>query len=355
MSEAITLRVDGAILQGWTSVSISRSLQNVAGSFELALTKTWESVKPQLIALGSPCVVAIGDDIVSTGYIDDWIPSYDASSVTISVSGRDKTGDLVDCAVVHQSGGFSQSSLADIASAVCKPFNIALVIETEQAHEVFAKVAIEQGETAFEFLDRLAKERGVLLSSNAHGALVITRASDKTCHVALRLGENILAARGRFSWRDRASQYIVKGEGSAGGAAWDEQSSSAVGGQKVTVVDKEITRYRPQIIINDEIMTAQGASSKGQWQRQRAKAASTSTEITVLGWRENVMTGDLWAVNKRIHLSDSIQGTDEQWLIVNVTFTEDDQGRKTVLSLVPPDALTIAETAQDKPQTDSTW
>ncbi|MGT0149970.1 hypothetical protein ACT691_12195 [Vibrio metschnikovii] len=45
--------------------------------------------------------------------------------------------------------------------------------------------------------------------------------------------------------------------------------SQTVGGIKAEVSDREIGRYRPMIIVNEEITTAEGAALRGKWERQR--------------------------------------------------------------------------------------
>lgn len=356
MAEPITLTVDGQIYGGWTEVEVSRSLESMAGEFSLTLTSRWPDAKASPIRQGNACTVTIGDDRVLTGYVDDWMPSYDDKSVSINVGGRDRTADLVDCSVVHSSGQFVGLKLDAIARIVCQPFSIEVVVECSVGG-AFGRVAIEQGESGFELLDRLAKQRGVLLTSNALGQLVITQASEQKLDVVLELGKNILAARGRFSWRDRASEYIVKGSGYGGGETWDYVAPAAIGGLKVVIKDPEITRYRPKIILSEDVMTAEGASLRGQWQRQRSLGQSNMTEITVAGWRIYGTTGPLWTTNKRVPVRDPIQGLDETWLINTVMFAEGDSGRVTVIGLVPPEAMQIPalERKGKKVKQEATW
>ncbi|MFA0001726.1 phage tail protein, partial [Vibrio lentus] len=100
--------------------------------------------------------------------------------------------------------------------------------------------------------------------------------------VSLILGENVKAARGRFSWRQRFSSFTVKAVGASFGS-WDDSALSTVGGIKAEVKDADINRYRPMIIINEEITTAEGAAKRGQWERQRSIATSNGAEYTVTG------------------------------------------------------------------------
>ncbi|EQB4447044.1 TPA: phage baseplate assembly protein [Pluralibacter gergoviae] len=338
MTEDVTLSVGGQVWGGWTDMTINRSLESIAGEFDLTVTARWSEAAPRTIKPGQACTVAIGSDRVMTGYIDDFIPSYDADNVSLRVMGRDKTGDLVDSSVVDKSGQWKGQKLEALAATICRPYGIEVINETDTG-EAFGSITLEQGETGFELLDRLAKQRGVLVTSDAYGRLVITRASSQRAGVSLVLGENILAARGRFSWRERASQYIVKGSVSAGGDTWDSQPVKMIGGRQTIVSDPEITRYRPKILVNEDSLTVGGASARGEWYKTRMQGEGTTTEITVAGWRENGVSGPLWQTNRLVKITDAIQQLDVTWLIKTVSFMEGDQGRLTVLSLVPPDSL----------------
>lgn len=355
MSDSITLSAGGNIYSGWTRVSVTRSLEAMAGTFDLELTYKYQGDEERYQAFmapikqGEPCVVKIGEDTILTGYVDDWVPSYDDSTVIIAVSGRDKTADLIDCSIEHPSGQFVNQTLGQIATTVCQPFGINVVIETDVG-AAFERVQIEQGETPHELLTRLARQRGVLLTTNGMGDLVITRASTVKAGVSLILGENIKAGRGRFSWRDRFSQFTVKASGAAFGS-WDTNSSGAIGGFKATVTDDEISRYRPLIIVNDEITTAAGAARRGQWERQRSIARSNSAEYTVVGWR-NPNTGKIWTINERVPVKDEIFGIDEELLIAAVMYDEGEAGRIAVLSVVRPDAFDIPAQADKQTKID---
>lgn len=359
MAEPITLRVDGQIYGGWQKVRITRSLRDIAGDFELSLTRKWDNASEMVIKPLSACTVHIGNDLVLTGYVDDFIPSYDAREVSWVVSGRSKTSDLVDCSAIYKTGQWANVTLDRVARDICAPFGIDVVVECDLG-DAFPRVAIEQGETCFELLDRLAKQRAVLLTTNEQGQLVLTQASETPMGVSLILGENILAARGNFSMRDRASEWIVKGSSYAGGATWDNAATSTIGGQKAVVTDPAVTRYRPRILIAEDVTTVAGASKRGQWQKQRSIGEGTQTEITVAGWRTQGMEGDqgpLWRINRMCPIQDEIQGLDESWLIVTVTLMESDKnGREAIINLTPREAMLIpAEVVKKQTKEVTTW
>lgn len=359
MAEPITLRVDGQLYEGWQKVRITRSLRDIAGDFELSLTRKWDDAAAMAIKPLSACTVHIGNDLVLTGYVDDFIPSYDAREVSWVVSGRSKTSDLVDCSAIYKTGQWQNVALDRVARDISAPFGIEVVVECDLG-DAFPRVAIEQGETCFELLDRLAKQRGILLTTNELGQLVLTQASDQLMGTSLILGQNILAARGNFSMRDRASEWIVKGSSYGGGATWDNTAPATIGGQKATVTDPAVTRYRPRIIIAEDVTTVAGASKRGQWQKQRSIGEGTQTEITVAGWRTQGMEGDsgpLWRINRMCPVKDEIQGLDESWLIVTVTLMEDDKnGREAIINLTPREAMLIpAEVVKKQTKEVTTW
>lgn len=359
MIEPVKLKVNGLNYGNWQKVRITRSLRDIASDFELILTTKWKDAVADGIKAGPPCEVYLGDDLVMTGYIDTFVPSYDASEVTWVVQGRSKTSDLVDCSAIYKSGQWSNVKLDRVARDLCAPFSIEVLVECDLGAK-FPRVSIEQGETCFELLDRLAKQRAVLLTTNEKGQLVLTQASEQGMGASFILGENILAARGNFSMRDRASEWIVKGSGYGGGSTWDATATTTIGGQKAVVTDPNVPRYRPRILIAEDVTTVAGASKRGQWQMQRSIGEGTQTEITVAGWRTQGLRGDsgpIWRINRMAHIEDEMQGLDDNWLIVTVTMMEDEKsGREAIINLMPREAMLIpAEVVKQQTKEVTTW
>ena len=190
---SVILTVDGKLWEGWTEMSVSRSLKAIAGEFDLSVTTRWSAAAPRVIREGQPCTVRLGADTVLTGYIDDFIPSYDAENVEIRVMGRDKTGDLVDCSVVHSSGKWKGVRLEQVAADVCRPFGITVITETPTG-EAFASVVLEQGETGFEPFPANA--------GSTHGQTVFIDQNARAVTVNFRVFGDVLATahhRGRLA------------------------------------------------------------------------------------------------------------------------------------------------------------
>ena len=96
----ITLTVGGVDWTGWESIQASRSVDAMAGAFSLGLADRVQyggAVLP--LSPGMECVLSCGSDTLVTGFIDSVSQSLDSGRHGITVSGRDKSADLVDASV----------------------------------------------------------------------------------------------------------------------------------------------------------------------------------------------------------------------------------------------------------------
>ncbi|OCG62245.1 phage baseplate assembly protein [Gilliamella sp. Fer4-1] len=335
----VELYVGQLIYSGWTDVRITRSIEDMSGSFNLQLTSKTD-VNDGDIKAGAECYVEINSNRVITGYIDDVVIDISDTEHTITVVGRDKTADLIDCAAIHASGRWRNASLQKIAEDLCKPFGIGVIwdVNDSKASEPFRWMQIEPSETVFEILARAARQRGILMTSDVYGNLVFTGAGEKNIAI-LTLGDNIKNLNITRSWRDRFSLYRVLGD-SAGGAIWGE-TQTAVQSTAVyaNVADESITRYRPTIIMSDDNINKKNAAVRGDWERRRAAAHSQPVSVTVQGWLYDDI--NLWLPNHQVFLTAEIYDLfAEELLIVEAEFgIGNDDGITTTLLLMPRDGF----------------
>ncbi|MFY1027113.1 phage baseplate assembly protein [Actinobacillus seminis] len=225
MSESkIELYLNEHIFSGWTRLSVFRSLESMSGQFDLGIAIRPEDDVSQ-IKPGSKIQLKMNGQTVITGYLDSLSQSISGESKEISVSGRDKTADLVDCSVIHQSYHFKNQTLQQIAEVICKPFGIKVVWQATEpgANEKINVWQVEPGETAFDTLSKAARHKGVLVTSNVDGDLVFTDPSD-TVVGEFKLGENILELELNHDWTQRFSLYRVIGDAEQGGAKGNESA-----------------------------------------------------------------------------------------------------------------------------------
>lgn len=219
----VELYLNGYIFTGFKSVNVLRSLESMSGHFELGLAARLQD-DVSLIKAGSKIELKANEQTLITGYIDSVQVTINATEKTITISGRDKTADLIDCAVLHHSYQFNGQTLEQIAVELCKPFGVSVKWEVQDntANAVVDVWQVEPGETVFETLSKAARYRGVLMTSNPQGDLVFTEPSKALSSTNLELGKNLLSIDLNDSWENRFSIYRVIGDNQAGGQKGDE-------------------------------------------------------------------------------------------------------------------------------------
>lgn len=334
MQPDVRLKVDGSLYGGWQEIRIRRSIQQVAGMFELAVTERWSGQDtPRPIRPGAACQVLVDEVPVITGYVDDVQAGYDANSHTVAVSGRDKTGDLVDCsAPLFQ---WPNQTILSAAERLCQLFGIAVSAETDVGGK-FATYASNPGDSVFASLDGAAKIRGVMLLSDGNGGLVIARAGTERIPAMLRSGENILAAAATFSHRDRFSTYTVTGQQEAKDE--DDYAETAFH-LSAKSLDPVIARHRPLTILADKLIDRKQTQQRADYERNVRYGKSQQLQVTVQGWYYDAR--NLWPINRRVAVKDDFLGIDADLLITDVESSLNDSGTRTVLTLAPPEGFDL--------------
>lgn len=338
MLDDVVLRVNGMNYGGWTSVRITRSMEALAGSFELAVTDRWIGQNiGRPIKKGDACAVLVNDVPVITGYVDDRLVSYDKEQHSITITGRDKTADLVDCTLPDAS--YAYQTLAQIATAVCDPFGISVITDTDVG-KPFEKWHVETGETPYETLSKAAAHRGLLLLSDGLGALLITKAGSAIAPASLRFGQNIETCSVTQSQRDQFSIYTVRNQVGGSDLFSGEQAAEV----KATSTDTTVKRYRPASIHADAGTDIQ---QRADYERNVRAGKANRFIYTVSSWLANGST--IWPLNQLLPVTDPNQEPklhNTELLIAGVTFVRDENGSSSELSLLARGAFDLLATPE---------
>ncbi len=342
------LLVNGQAWGGWKRVEIQRGLEQIAGGFALELTSRWPGVDDTVgLREGLACEVRLDGETVITGHIDLFEPDMTETSSMIRVEGRDRTGDLVDCSAIHKTGQWRGARLEQIVKDLAAPFGIVVTVATSTG-DVFKTFALEDGETAFDAIDRACRLRGVLATSTADGRLLLTRASAQVNPVRLVEGLNIKRIKASHSWMARHSEIIVKSQV----AGDDDGYGAAAAHIKASAKDAEINRYRPLIVMSEHGSTSKGLAERATWETQVRMGRGKRGTCTVVGWRmENEgATGALWLPNTLVHIHSPRMNLSQEMLIVSCKYQLDDQGTTTELEFTLPETFDLqgAPTRQRK-------
>lgn len=327
----IRLEVAGKLYGGWTSIEIRRGIEQCAGTFNFDLTDRWPGQNEmRLIRAGSPCRVLIDSEPVITGYVDDVEIAWTATTHSYRVSGRDKTCDLVDCC--PPSTQIKSASLPVLARRWAGLFGIDVLVEAECAKPV-PSFKTDEGDTCFDMLEKLARANAVMLTSDEHGRLVITRAGTKKMSAAIDLGGNLLSFSMQSSVKDRFSEITVKGQS---GASQGWNSAPCAQGKGIAR-DKGVSRYRPLTLVAEQEEYG-SAQTRAQHEVNIRYGKGHSGQATVCGWYAK--PGELWRPNRLVDvtLAKNMVAT---WLISEVTWRMNESGLITEMRLHPREAFDL--------------
>ena len=359
MNDSVKLTVNELDYAGWKSVRIEVGLERIARSFELSVTDHWPGSVDQIrrIAPGDLVEIRIGTELVCTGYVDATPIDYDAQGITLMIRGRSLTADLVDSSAVNTTGQFKGLSAEAIAGQLAANYGLSVVSEVATG-TVITDHQIQQGETAFESLDRIAKQRQILITDNAAGNVVLASpGSGGTAYSALELGNNILSASAGFDFTDVYSQYSVKGQKSGTDDSYGAQTAQSFG----TAIDSKVTRKRVLIVRQEGQADSQTCQQRASYEQQIRRAKAGEIRYRVAGWRQG--NGALWATNTTVAIVDAIMAVNTALLISEVTYTLDEGGMITELVVIPASAFATEPETQAKAKkrkksvagSDSSW
>lgn len=345
--DPVTLRINGVDWSYWKSVEITRQMDAIAGAFSISLADKWVNGASALpIAAGMECEVLIGKDPVIKGHIDKSSPSFSAQDHGISISGRDKSADVVDCSAVHTPGHWLNQTALQLVSVLTAPFGVPVTAEGDIGAP-FSSFKLEQGETAFEAMDRALKQRELLACPDGVGGLVLLKVGARENSTALVQGENILSASADFDLTDRFSQYMVQGQQPGN----DDVYGLAACAVHAENRDPAVTRFRPLIVRAESNVDSASAKQRAAWESTVRAARSVTVSVTVQGFRQGrvgATDGPLWQINALTDVDIPFLRIAQRLVVSKVTFHRDaGAGSTTVLELKDPKVFTPEPKKQD--------
>lgn len=329
--DSVSLRVDGMAYAGWTSVRITRGIDRAAADFDLGVTRQYWPIRA-----GSRAEIWIGGDRVLTGFVDDVEKRQDARSRSIAVQGRSLTCDIVDCSTALRPGQWANVGLARIVADLLKPYGVAFALQAD-AGAVIADFRVQQEESVITALHKLAGLRGLLVSDDADGRLLLFRPGTARA-AALVVGArgNVKSFSSRVSQRDRFHTITVRSQ--QGG--FDIDDPALISGPEGSASDGAIRPSRRLVLSANAAADSLRCRDQAAWEVAKRAGQGLRVEVTVPGWRQSP-GGPLWQVNQLAPVINADDGLEAELLIAEVGFELAEQGSITRLVLAPPSAYTL--------------
>lgn len=332
MSKIVSLLVNGKIYTGWENARVARSMDFLSSTFDLDVTQAGEfALSDWQIKMGDEVKVKYGDSEVLSGYVEDLNTSYDDKSHTVQVSGRDKTGDLVDCQRPAEPKQWSNLSILQLCTQLCSPFGVSVQVDGSAQSAAAKKEAIwnyTEGETIFEAIKRLCLKQGIIPLSHGDGKLILTKLGTEYAADRIERGINILTGGLKQSNKERFSEYHSKGFG----FGIDTKQPKDYIQPKGDASDSVIGRYRPFVIMTEGAATFGNCKDRAKWESQLRAGNSRSLTYVLAGWEQS--NGQLWKLNTRVKVKDPTWAVEDEFLINSVGFESGAGGSLVALGLV---------------------
>lgn len=345
------LEVNGTPYDNFTSATCELRLDSPSSKFSFrAVTPGGQ---PLPFKGGEECRVLVSDQLVLTGFIEVIDVSYDGTDHVIDISGRSKTADLLDSSLDQFDdlrGG--ELSLKQLIEAVLFHLDMSIKVIDQVEPALFNSAediaAPEPGDNAFQFIEKYAKKRQVLLTDDPNGNIVIAknsgeRAAGSVQHIIGADDNNVVSATfsfditGRFNFHKVSSALSFPALNDAG----DTSISSAVN-QSGQRIDSDIRIGRQLIIVPDASASDENCRKRAGWEAALRRARGLVYSAEVDGFRVGGDIGNIWELNKIYQIVDDFVGKNETMLSNAIVFSQDvPNGNSTKLQFVGGNSYTL--------------
>lgn len=332
-SDDLTLTINGQIIGGWTEIRVTRGVERCPSDFAIGLTELYPGeLDKVLIQPGLPCSVSIGGDLVSTGYVDRFIPSISANQHSIEVQGRGMCCDLVDCSAEWEGGQISGSTAVGIAQKLAAVYNINVKCSVTGL-PVIPQFNLMLGETAYEVIERITRYSALLAYDLPTGELQLARVGTVQAASGFVEGKNVQQASVEYSADQRYSTYKAFQQ-----SVDVFRDAGDTGNLVVTTYDPNMQRHRELTIISEGGDAGNAVVKlRANWELARRAGRSRIIRLRADSWRDSA--GALWTPNTLVPVSLPALKISGTFVIGEVTYLRSsDAGTVADLVLMSPDA-----------------
>jgi prophage tail gpP-like protein len=214
-------------------------------------------------------------------------------------------------------------------------FNIDVVLDSGvNVGGKFSRISVNQIEKCFFKLSQLAAQRGLLLSCNKDGDLLIIKPNVDGKPVGTLFPENNIAQDyiTKFNGRKRYNQYD---------ALTSSASSNRTAGKKQSI-DSSIPGSRFLTFLADESLPGEGLDA-AEWKRNKSAAESIEIQWPVNTWY--APNDELWQPNTTVTVKNPVISIDNgfTFLINQVLYDFTDKGTTAILNLKPPSMYELGD------------
>lgn len=316
-NDRVSVLIGGKAHNNWERYEIDSDLMIPADAWSVSVGLTGGSVPPE-VTEGASIVVKIGSDTALTGYVDEISHSLSKNAHSLTISGRDLCGDLVDCSAPIFTK--IQVGLKEIVAAITSEFKKTNIRTDADLTFARKKITTQPGDTAWDMLANAAEMNGLWAWFEPDGTLVVggpDYSSPFVASLTIRRngnGNNVITLEKTTSLVRRYSKVTVLGQ-SAGDAINLGRPDLRGGWQ-----DKAVVRHRPKIFMDYDAENNAMCVARAQKLIDDGRLQGLTLHATVKGHRivspGQPSDGKLWQPGQRIHVLSEPQGIDGVYFLM---------------------------------------
>ncbi|MFX2607072.1 phage baseplate assembly protein [Enterobacter mori] len=350
----ISLVVAGKVRTNWSRYSVDSDFLKAADGWQLSLGLP-DKAFPADIVRGAPVQLQVGGETILSGRIDAVRRLVSRQDYSLSLSGRDDAGILVDCAAPVFSA--NQLTLDEVIEKIVRPLGVRNIRVQASSAPRNDKVTIEPGSRAWDALEKAAAGRGLWPWFEPDGTLVVggpDYASDPVATLVLKYdgtGNNVLSLEDNRSIEGCFSELAVLAQGHARRAdskktkpvdVWNSDGSvnfqaesekpdaqTGTHNMKTIVTDPTVPYYRPNIITVSDTNDQQQLDYRAKKAMSDARLSGLDISAEVAGHR--TADGVLWKPGQRVRIISEPHGIDAVFFLMGRQFLGGRSGSTTQL------------------------
>lgn len=347
--EIATIEVSGKIFQDWETVWVQHRYGESESRFRF--TTAERTPVPRIMELiqlmpGEIVVIRLGGVLAMIGMITVRQVGYDATNHSVMLMGKSVTWWAARSSVDTKTGSFDNKNIVQVAKEVLSKYTVGLKVIGKPDMRPFVELQNQPGETVWDFLERIARPKGVVLGSDHLGNFLLIGVHSGLVAAELIEGYNILSCNMTITNESKFQDYMLFAQKPGHDPSHGQEASEIKGQAKGTapIYSNLITVAEQPVKDKDEADAR--AKNEADWHEY----ADIQGQITVYGWLR--ADGDLWRTGSDVSVfSPMIVFHGEALGIMTATFTQDSKsGTTTQLDLVRPGLLkdTISGSYADK-------
>lgn len=322
--------VNGAAYRGWSEVSVQRTIDALSGTFSFALFEGLDQVD---VREDDECEIKIDSALVMSGVIDSVAYSLGPNQHRIRVAGRERTARAVKSSARPSAWQYKGPNALSYLGTLHPKVAVQNTSGTPLRNPPV--LSVEQGDTVFDVIDRVARYSGLLpVATPAGGVDFVAPGSGGKAGASIVEGENLLSCEAAFDNSERYGRVVVTGTGPRESAPSGGYAHPAVKGEAVDteVADQDTVLHIPA---REQISKA-AADARAKWEVSVRAARAFTAAGNVRGWR----AGDaLWPINALVPVRIPTARLQGDLLISGVEYVlSDAEGEITRVTLARPDA-----------------